>query len=102
MTTVQDIESASARLFDKLTLQEKTLAKELIEFKHYDKEKHVVSEPLLFSKTINLPRLILFPGPIPRTSRPAGCRGCMVNSSFRGWCRRYGQSCNLLRCPRVQ
>jgi hypothetical protein len=84
MTTIQDIESASARLFDKLTLQEKTLAKELIEFGHYDKEKHVVSKPSLFSKYINLPRLILYPGPIPCTGRPAGCRGCMVSSSFRG------------------
>jgi hypothetical protein len=50
MTAIKDIESTSARLLDRLTLQEKTLVENLIKFRHYDTKNLVVSR----SRTLSI------------------------------------------------
>jgi hypothetical protein len=63
MASTQEIESASTLLFDKLTLQEKALAKELVAFSNYDKATRIVRNQALmdsmFSAVMNFHRVVI-------------------------------------------
>jgi hypothetical protein len=53
MASTQEIESASTLLFDRLTLQEKSLAKELVAFSNYDKATRIVRNHALINSMFN-------------------------------------------------